>query len=715
MRLVGLIAVLVVVPAAHAWQVPVSGTPPDARPSAVAVDAAGDVVAAGRAINAGGDEDAMVVKLAAENGLELWRRQTAGSGGADDLYRAVAVGAGGVVAVGRVSSVNAEGDALMTRYTPTGSLAWQVTFDGEGGAEDEAFAVVLDAAEDALVAGESTPAAAAGTRYTVWKRQASDGASVWATSLAGDGGTARAIALAGGDVVAAGDVGPLMVVARFDGTNGAEVWRTDVAGSGDANDVAGAIAVGGGRVVVAGRLVRAGGDRDFAVVALDATTGTEQWRVVIDGTATGEADLDDGLGVAVDAAGDVLAVGRLSNADTDDDAVAVKLAGADGAELWRTVLDGSNSNDDVYQAVALDAAGDLLVAGTIRNRGTRADFLVGKLANATGAEVWRRELDGPEHGADTGAAVAVGPTGDLVAAGRLRNFLEDGFVVTRRVGAHGGDFPCGDGVPNPGEQCDDGNASAGDGCRGDCTLEVCGDGIPDPQEQCDDGNFVGGDCCSDACTVEADGSPCDDADACTLLDACVAGVCTASGRVTCIAASPCHLALCDPADGSCSSPPKAEGAACNDGNACTVVDQCIAAVCTGMTPIQCNDAEPCTSDGCAPALGCVFTPLEGFDSITCIFQRPDIANACGAGIPRSIDRRVRAAKGRIARASLTQQPSRARRVLKGATMQLEKALRLVEAQRRRGVLDVTCAAVLESELGEAAAHARDVREQLASR
>ncbi|WP_437323492.1 EGF domain-containing protein [Sorangium sp. So ce381] len=50
---------------------------------------------------------------------------------------------------------------------------------------------------------------------------------------------------------------------------------------------------------------------------------------------------------------------------------------------------------------------------------------------------------------------------------------------------------CGNGfVEAPEEVCDDGNQTAGDGCRADCKgLEVCGDGLTDyPTEQCDDGD-----------------------------------------------------------------------------------------------------------------------------------------------------------------------------------------------------------------------------------
>ncbi len=64
----------------------------------------------------------------------------------------------------------------------------------------------------------------------------------------------------------------------------------------------------------------------------------------------------------------------------------------------------------------------------------------------------------------------------------------------------GGDPPaCGDGVLDPGEQCDDGNASDGDGCDRTCMPDRCGDGVVDPGEACDRGDDALGDGCDPGC------------------------------------------------------------------------------------------------------------------------------------------------------------------------------------------------------------------------
>ncbi|MBD3203005.1 MAG: VWA domain-containing protein [Candidatus Lokiarchaeota archaeon] len=62
-------------------------------------------------------------------------------------------------------------------------------------------------------------------------------------------------------------------------------------------------------------------------------------------------------------------------------------------------------------------------------------------------------------------------------------------------------YECGDGIHNPGEECDDGNNVNEDFCRNDCTLPYCGDNIIDSGEECDDGNFDNYDACPDFCEI----------------------------------------------------------------------------------------------------------------------------------------------------------------------------------------------------------------------
>lgn len=69
-------------------------------------------------------------------------------------------------------------------------------------------------------------------------------------------------------------------------------------------------------------------------------------------------------------------------------------------------------------------------------------------------------------------------------------------ITTSSVGGQGGGPVCGNGVVEPGEECDDGNAVDDDGCSNACEAQVfCGNGVLDPGEHCDDGNVEVNDAC----------------------------------------------------------------------------------------------------------------------------------------------------------------------------------------------------------------------------
>jgi len=87
---------------------------------------------------------------------------------------------------------------------------------------------------------------------------------------------------------------------------------------------------------------------------------------------------------------------------------------------------------------------------------------------------------------------------------------------------------CGDGIPQLGEECDDGNMTAGDGCENDCTLTpVCPDSIVETGEECDDGNSTNGDGCDSSCQLEGnfcpEGEPNNTFATATLLTTCTGG------------------------------------------------------------------------------------------------------------------------------------------------------------------------------------------------
>jgi cysteine-rich repeat protein len=186
---------------------------------------------------------------------------------------------------------------------------------------------------------------------------------------------------------------------------------------------------------------------------------------------------------------------------------------------------------------------------------------------------------------------------------------------------------CGNGIVESGEQCDDGNANAGDGCAPDCTLEpsaeicddradndsdgltdcadpdcaddafcLCGNGVVEGNEECDDGNNTDGDGCASDCTVESvgpeicDNNIDDDMDGvidCLDPDCSNDPACSSQcGDGVVDAGEACDDGNRDNTDG-CPDDPAAGGtcqpAACGDGHIYDGIEECDTANLGGVT------------------------------------------------------------------------------------------------------------------------------------
>ena len=107
----------------------------------------------------------------------------------------------------------------------------------------------------------------------------------------------------------------------------------------------------------------------------------------------------------------------------------------------------------------------------------------------------------------------IGPMGNGACTDKCRlNVCGDGYVGAGEscdgtpgcVDCKSAD--CGNGVVDAGEACDDGNKEPGDACTDLCKPAACGDGVVQVGvEECDDGNQIDEDACLNACLNAACG------------------------------------------------------------------------------------------------------------------------------------------------------------------------------------------------------------------
>jgi hypothetical protein len=164
-------------------------------------------------------------------------------------------------------------------------------------------------------------------------------------------------------------------------------------------------------------------------------------------------------------------------------------------------------------------------------------------------------------------------------------------------------------VPDsPATNCDDDNECT---INDVCTGGVCGGASStapcDDENDCTDGDACSGGACSGSPVTN--GEPCEaDGSLCTQNDSCLAGFCVPGAPVICPpSGDPCmpsscraDTGVCDPLDlnaaceglagpcggfscagGTCVPSNDMDGEPCDDGNECTINDQCQAAMCGG--------------------------------------------------------------------------------------------------------------------------------------
>ncbi len=182
------------------------------------------------------------------------------------------------------------------------------------------------------------------------------------------------------------------------------------------------------------------------------------------------------------------------------------------------------------------------------------------------------------------------------------------------------------------DACDDGNA---------CTVgDVCGGGqcLPGEPLVCNDDNVCTDDLCDPllGCTAVANDAACSDGIDCTLGDHCDDGECVYDALDGCDDGNPCTDNACDPANGCVST---VNEALCDDDDVCTVGDHCEMGECVFDDAVQCNDFNGCTDDSCDPEVGCVFkvnqAPCDDFDA--CTVGESCVAGVCTDGEPLDCD------------------------------------------------------------------------------
>jgi hypothetical protein len=433
----------------------------------LAVDADGNSYVAGASHN-GSNRDYLTQKFDAD-GVLLWSATYDGpANGNDYVYALVLDGQGNVLVTGTSNGGATSFDIATLKYSgATGAPMWSggaivdgaARYDGPASLADGGVAIAVDGNGDVVVTG-NTLAGLNDQDFATIKYSGATGAPMWSGGAIVNGAAryygefnlndlAQAVAVdADGDVVVIGSVlgaGDYnFATVKYSGATGATVWP-DVGGTSpivnggvrydnrdsSGRDLAVALAIdAAGDVFVTGSSIGSSESTltpfDVATLKYSGATGQPMWSDP--STRFGAARYDDfanaddrATSMALDANGDVVVTGYIVGNGVHP-ILTLKYSGTTGAQIWAAPQYGSPSRTFLEvssQAVALDANGDVVVAGWRRDpfSPSTANFVALKYAGATGAEAWEHRYDAGTAGDDQAYALAAAPDGSLRIAG----------------------------------------------------------------------------------------------------------------------------------------------------------------------------------------------------------------------------------------------------------------------------------------------------------
>jgi hypothetical protein len=371
-----------------------------------------------------GSEDFVTIAYA-NNGDSVWTNRYNGPGNGVDFPRGIAVDHNGNVVV-TGDSRGGSPDYTTIKYSVNGPALWTNRYNGTLNTTDEPTGLAIDGNNNVIVTGGSfgfhpTFGYSTGLDYATLK-YSSAGNGLWTNRHAwGSGVTSDDVATD----IALDNNGNIFVTGFTKGVGGTQdyeygtvkytasgilSWQRTynlVAGS---DDRAIAIATdANGNVCVTGYVFSGSTDRDFLTIKY-SNNGLPLWTNRYNGPANG-SDVPNAIGI--DQAGNVFVAGYSAGIGTAFDYATIKYSGS-GVPLWTNRFGGPEY--DLATALAIDAQGNVYVTGFSYSSGS-PDYLTIAYSGATGLGLWTNRYNGPDNSSDFGNAIALDKSGNVFVTG----------------------------------------------------------------------------------------------------------------------------------------------------------------------------------------------------------------------------------------------------------------------------------------------------------
>lgn len=358
-------------------------------------------------------------------GAERWAKRYDGPASGTDygIDDAVSPDGTAVFITGSALGNTANADMTTIAYnTADGTKKWKRRYNGPADGWDVGIAIGVSPDGSTVFVTGGSDGLSRDRDYVTVAYAASDGTRLWARRYQGPTGTfdqttGLQVAPNGQAVFVTGmsytSFFNEYVTIAYAATDGTELWTKATNGYSQENALA--LSPDGSRAFVTGVVANSSGDFDYTTVALDASTGLKLWGERYNGRADG-GDLAVAVGVSPTGS-KVYVTGRSEGATSLLDYATVAYRASDGSQLWVRRYDGPGHGYDGPAALAVTPDGSRIVV-TGSSPGVTTTAYATVAYDPTGAQVWVKRYEGPSHGVSAAYDVAVsGDSAKVIVTG----------------------------------------------------------------------------------------------------------------------------------------------------------------------------------------------------------------------------------------------------------------------------------------------------------
>jgi uncharacterized delta-60 repeat protein len=339
---------------------------------AVTTDSSGNIIICGNYDAYGSEPYNLLIAKFDSSGTLLWDKSLGGTG-LENGYGVTVDSADNIIVCGQTASDGAGGtDLLVAKLDSSGTLLWSRALGGTD--TDQAYSVAVDSTDNIIVAGR-TNSDGAGNYDLLTAKYNSSGTLLWDKTLGGSGsdyGYGIGIDSADNIIITGlcnsdGAGGSDSLIAKYN-SSGTLLWDKTLGGS--VLDYSNGVGIDSAdNIIIAGISASDGVGGNDILIAKYNSSGTLQWGKTLGGTMN-----DQGNGVGIDSADNIIIAGATSGDAAGGWGVLVAKYNSSGTLLWDKTL-GSTTNEFGW-GVAVDSANNIIVTGNDANN----DALIAKLS-----------------------------------------------------------------------------------------------------------------------------------------------------------------------------------------------------------------------------------------------------------------------------------------------------------------------------------------------